>query len=373
MAQSGVTPEATAQRVLIAACNLTLGAGGMEKTAVNVANHLNRSGRSVCFAYAASEDDTPIYPLDDGVARARGSFGPEWLAQVATEFRADVIVFFYSHWNEAKAVAALTETGIPVVLHEGSNPGRVVRDNWARRRGISVEQAEEERLALMAMCTRLRFTIPEYRDSLPELVRRNSVAFPNAFPPADPEHIALRGTAPRKSFINVGGMKPVKNVMAAVEAFSMIADKLPDWDFVIFSALPRRTDVPAKLDAFVAANGLQGRVFALPPTPRISEEYGRAQVHVVASKQEGLPNCVAEASRHGLPSIGFACCPGTNSMIVHERNGLLAQCDDDEIEDLAAQMLRMAQNDAEREAFGQAALADPSFMTPKRFSAIGTK
>ncbi|MDO5604787.1 MAG: glycosyltransferase [Paracoccus sp. (in: a-proteobacteria)] len=351
-------------RVLIVARNLKLGAGGMERTAVNLANHLHRRGLSVTVAYRDTDQDAPIYQIADGVRHLVGSFDPGWLAGVATALDPWAIVFFYATWHEARAATALSDTGLPVVLHEGTNPARAINANWAAVRDIPAQQAAQERLSLMSLCTRMRFTLPDYRASLPGPLRRDARAFPNAFAPANPADIALRGAEARRIFLNIGGLKRVKNGVAVVQAFGLIADRIPDWDLRIFSAQPGSSDTRHKIDALAASHGLQSRIQIFPPTPEIAREYGRAQVHIITSKEEGLPNCVAEAARHALPSIGFACCPGTNSLIVHGRNGLLAQCGEGEIEDLAAQMLRLAQNDAEREAFGQAALEDSRIFDP---------
>lgn len=361
------TPSSTdprAGRILIVIRNLYFGAGGMEKTAANLANHLAACGRSVAVMYRHAPGRQPLYPLAPEVQHLAGDFSPDWLHETARQHGADVIVAFYATAIEAPGIAALADTGIPVILHEGSNPQRVIKTNWAALRQITVEQATEERLALMSMCARLRFTVPAYLDSLPEPLRADAAAFPNAFAPANPADMELRSRETRCHFINIGGLKKVKNVIAAARAFASVADQIPDWDFHIFSAQPKDPTTRNQLDSVIALHSLQGRIKVFPPTDNIGREYGRAKIHVIASKEEGLPNCIAEASRHGLPSIGFACCAGTNSMIKHGQNGLLADCGPDEVENLAAQMLRLARNDQERDAFGRAALEESHIYDP---------
>lgn len=353
---TNTSPSRRAERVLIVIGTLYFGAGGMEKTAANLANHLAANGRSVTVMCRGSAGRQPLYPVLPEVQHLWGDFSPDWMHQTALHHGADVIVAFYATAIEAPGVAALADTGIPVILHEGSNPQRVIETNWAMPQQITIAQATQERLALMSMCTRLRFTLPTYLDSLPDMLRADAAAFPNAFAPADPDDMELRSHEARNHFINIGGLKEVKNVIAAAQAFALIADQIPDWDFHIFSAQPRGLTTRDRLNSLIAHHKIQDRIKIFPPTDNIAREYGRAKIHVIASKEEGLPNCIAEASRHGLPSIGFACCAGTNSMIEHGKNGLLADCGADEVENLAAQMLRLAHNDKEREAFGRAAL-----------------
>lgn len=341
----------------------------MERTAANVANHVARQGYKVAVAYRERLGEIPLYELDAKVERSPFDGSARSLVAVAEHFRPDVIVYFYATSVEAAHIHALCQTEIPLVLHEGSNPERVINNNWAVAKEITREQAELERLATMAMCTRIRFTLPQYRDSLPPPLRDDSVSFPNAFAPADPADLALRFETGRKIFLNIGGLKKVKNVMAAVRAFALVAPDLPDWDFHIFSAGGKNNPARPELESFVTGNGLKGRVRLFPPTLHIGREYGRSHVHVIASKEEGLPNCVAEASRHGLPSIGFACCAGTNSMIVHEHNGLLVECGADEIPALAAAMRRAATDDAARRRWGNTALEESDIYAPERIFA----
>ena len=351
--------------VAIVARSLTAGAGGMERTAANLANHLAGQGHTVGVMFLERSAPGEIYTLRDDVVRYPFERPIGSLEDTVVRFGPDVIVYFYATAREAAAIVALCQTGIPVVLHEGSNPDRVIHANWAEAKGIAPDQARLERLATMAGCARIRFTLPQYRDSLPEGLRDMSVAFPNAFPPANPADIALRSEAGRKIFLNIGGLKRVKNVIAAVTAFAMIADDLPEWDFHIFSAESAARPVRPMLERFIAQRGLRSRVKIFPPTPDIGREYGRSHVHVIASKEEGLPNCVAEAARHALPSIGFACCAGTNAMIVDDHNGLLVECGADEVEALAKAMGRAARDEAARLRWGQTALDESHIYAPE--------
>ncbi|MFV0410936.1 MAG: glycosyltransferase [Paracoccus sp. (in: a-proteobacteria)] len=362
-------PPPPARKVLIVARDLARDAGGMEKTAANLANHLARSGRECAVICQESVNSMLLYPLDEAVRRLSGSCDGSWMVETAQQYAPDAIVYFYSTSVEATHVLALWETGIPVILHEGSNPERVINNNWAAAKAITPAQAGLERLAMMAGCARIRFTLPQYQSSLPPGLRADSVAFPNAFTPADPANLGLRSETGRKIFLNIGGLKKVKNVMAAMQAFARIADDLPDWDFHIFSAEPRGNQVRPKLESFIVKEGLQSRVRLFAPTPQIGREYGRSHVHVIASKDEGLPNCVAEAARHGLPSIGFACCVGTNAMIEDDHNGLLVECGKDEIAGLAEAMMRAATDDAARHRWGATALRESDIYDPDRIFA----
>jgi hypothetical protein len=56
----------------------------------------------------------------------------------------------------------------------------------------------------------------------------------------------------------------------------------------------------------------------------IDAYYAKAHVFCIPSRYEGFGMVIVEAQRHGLPAVGFADCTGTNEIIVHGENGLLA-------------------------------------------------
>ncbi|UWQ22241.1 glycosyltransferase [Jannaschia sp. W003] len=358
-----MTDAATPPRVLLVSAALSLGPGGMEKTAVNLANHVTRSGGAAALMFRHRPDGKIAYPVDPGVTLLPIDMSPREAARTVERFRPDVVIEFMTGYWFAPVTTAVAATGVPIIAHEGSNPGRILSTMWAEPKLIAPEEAALERAALFAQCARVRFVLEAYRESVPEALRPATVAFPNAFPPADPSDVALRGTEPRRVFLNVGGLKAVKNGLAAVQAFARVASDLPNWDFHMFSG-SHGSEVHREIAAFVEAAGLGERVRLFPPTDRIGREYGRSDIHLIASKQEGLPNCVAEAMRHALPSIGFASCPGTNALIVDDRNGLLVPDSGDDAADLAAAMLRAARDDAARARWGAAALEESAMFDP---------
>jgi glycosyltransferase involved in cell wall biosynthesis len=79
---------------------------------------------------------------------------------------------------------------------------------------------------------------------------------------------------------------------------------------------------------FIKVNHLQDKVVVSGPTNDIFSEYAQSDIHVIPSLSEGCPTVVLEAMSMGVPSVGYEDCPGTNELIQHEINGLLAPSDD---------------------------------------------
>jgi glycosyltransferase involved in cell wall biosynthesis len=67
----------------------------------------------------------------------------------------------------------------------------------------------------------------------------------------------------------------------------------------------------------------------------------------------------------GLPSIGFSDCPGTNQLIQHEKNGLLA-LPEDRVTSLENAMRKLMSSAAMRARMGRQALEDSKAFDPNR-------
>lgn len=75
----------------------------------------------------------------------------------------------------------------------------------------------------------------------------------------------------------------------------------------------------------------------------------RSALYVLPSLYEGFPNVIVEAMACGLPVISTMYNPGSNEIIVHEKNGLLVPVADEMA--LADAILRLLNNPEERERY----------------------
>lgn len=362
-------------RIAIQIRGLALGAGGMERTAVKLANELVYQGDQVALIFVRA-DHPPLYEIDPRVTLLSippSELDPQRHAQAAVDFCADVVLHLYPNASALPYLREVAEAGLPLVLHEGTNPERLLGLGWADRQGIPRPMAEAQRQAISAVAAQVRVTMPSYRDSFPADLRDRVIAFPNAFPAPSPQVAALHGDPDRpRRFIQIGGLKPNKNLLPAIHGFLSVADELPGWRFAIFSADTRGDSIRPRLEEVLAEHPRGDRVDIFAPTSHIDREYAMSDAHVIPSLSEGLPNCLAEAICHGLPSIGFACCEGTNELIVDGVNGILLPCDGDMTDEragsdqLGAAMRLLAQNDNLRARMGAAALRDAAMFEPAR-------
>ena len=99
--------------------------------------------------------------------------------------------------------------------------------------------------------------------------------------------------------------------------------------------------------------GLARRVELPGMVPNMAQYYSNSDLFCIPSRYEGFPRVLLEAHNFGLPAVGFASCPGTNEIIIHGENGLLAE--EMTAESLAAQLAMLMRDGDVRRRFGQRA------------------
>ncbi|MBM4039385.1 MAG: glycosyltransferase family 4 protein [Planctomycetes bacterium] len=165
-----------------------------------------------------------------------------------------------------------------------------------------------------------------------------------------PFFTAKRGICPFFSVLWVGRMVPEKDLATLVAAFRLVHEALPAARLTLVGDGPERS----RVEAAVRQAGLAEAVeFAgMQPPERVAEFYSRASVFAFSSAVEGGGLALLEAMAHGLPAVttpvGFA-----PAVIQDGVNGRLAPCGDAAA--LAAGILALLRDPAERERLGQAA------------------
>jgi glycosyltransferase involved in cell wall biosynthesis len=306
-------------------CNsMAGGKGGAERVAMEMANAMSERGHLIYMAY--ENTGRPAYPSAKNVV-LMPYFSLTALREKILAIDPDVFFAFYFDRGLIKWYSLVHGSGIPFGIQECTNPERLCKNNWTRHGTIEPEFGYWEREILASAATRIRLTMPDYASSFPEYVRPSIRAFPNPASPQQTVADPAGKAAERKIIINVGGMKKHKNLMTLLHAFARVAPTFPDWDIKVFGKCPDGA-YEREISGFVQDNGLMGRVKICGPVEDIFSEFATAHIHVIPSLSEGCPTCVLEAMAMGLPSIGFADCPGTNQLIRHEKNGLLASHED---------------------------------------------
>lgn len=120
----------------------------------------------------------------------------------------------------------------------------------------------------------------------------------------------------RKAIVTVGRLHPQKNQKLLIEAFSLIADQIPEYTLEIYGD----GELKDALQKQIFDLGLSQRVFLMGTSKEIHKLIYDASLFVLSSDYEGLPNTLLEAMALGIPSISTDCKPGGAKEII--RNGV---------------------------------------------------
>lgn len=348
---------------IVLLCNsLSSGKGGAERVSMELANEMSRRGHFVYISY--KNQGPPAYLPDDNVKLLPYDKIDKSLKKRIHSINPDVFFAFYFNRQLFKYYYLVHNSGIPFGMQECTNPERLCINNWgAGKFGPVIANWEREIVASGA--ARIRLVMPGYKDSFPDYIQPMIFAYPNpAFKHDKPIELNYANLQ-RKNIIIINGFKRNKNLITLLKAFSILASEFHNWDIKVVGRTDGREPHKLEIHKFIKDRQLTNRVIFKGPTDRIFEEYASSQIHVLPSLSEGCPTCILEAMSVGLPSIGFADCPGTNELIKHERNGLLAETEE-RVAGLKIALRRVMSNNDFRIQLSHRALEDANQYTPKK-------
>jgi GalNAc-alpha-(1->4)-GalNAc-alpha-(1->3)-diNAcBac-PP-undecaprenol alpha-1,4-N-acetyl-D-galactosaminyltransferase len=294
-----------------------LGGGGGERVCVNLANAWVAGGHRVTLLTITQRSRESVYPLDPQVKRrdvgwpreSRADEDPapildtlrqEGCGELAGEIHlmaalrvaildtAPDVVISHMDLTSVRVLAALNDTGIPVIACEHTDPNRVSLGAWQRAREVFYRRAGA--------------VVASHAATTEWLSRRGITArtIPNPLVPP-PRRAPLRRA--RRRIVTLGRLSPEKRPEMLIRAFARIADDLPQWDLEIHGDGPLHDEL-AKV---IAQLGLGGRVslpgFTNDPYAALMD----ADLYVSASTVEGFGNAIWEALACGVPVVAMDC------------------------------------------------------------------
>ena len=331
----------------------SLGGGGAERVMATLANAWAMRGVEVTLVTLSSAVNDR-YPLDRRVWRvaldvARRSSNPAQalgrnvvrvraLRRAIKAARPDAVISFVANTN-ALAMIAATGLRVPVIVTErqfiGAEPSRLV---WTLLRRVLYRRAA----AVVAQTRRCA-------DELEARVGRAVQVIANPVAPgadnARPEPAPAGGGGVR-TLLAVGRLVPAKGFDLLIDAFARVAKRHPGWKLEILGEGPLREP----LTQSIAMHGLTTRI-ALPGfSPQVRQAMRRADLFVLSSRFEGLPNALLEAMAEGVACVSFDCTAGPRELITHGENGWLVPAED--VDGLAMALDTLMQDDVLRARLG---------------------
>ena len=152
----------------------------------------------------------------------------------------------------------------------------------------------------------------------------------------------------RASLIALGRLCEQKRFDVLLEAFALVRKK-QQVDLLILGEGPLRQ----RLEQQAAAIGVYDSVympgFSANPYPALNE----ADVYIMSSDFEGLPNALLEAQALGVPVVTTDCPTGPSDIIAEGETGLLIECRDPKA--LAGEVLKLLEDHELRKKMKEAA------------------
>jgi glycosyltransferase involved in cell wall biosynthesis len=129
-----------------------------------------------------------------------------------------------------------------------------------------------------------------------------------------------------RQILSVSRLVSWKRVDGIINAFKIVKNSYPDATLVVVGEGPE----DAKLKKLAADAGVAAAVKFIGSVPRdeIQALERAAEIMVLNSTYEGLPHIVLESFATQTPLIATDI-PGTNEVVIHEKNGLLVPKNDD--------------------------------------------
>lgn len=130
----------------------------------------------------------------------------------------------------------------------------------------------------------------------------------------------LKNIIKEKTIITVGRLVEQKNHEMLISAFAKVYSKHKDYKLKIFGDGPLKEELQKQIERLQ----LKDKIQLCGVSDNIKEELEKAEIFVLSSNYEGMPNVLIEAMAVGLPCISTDCpCGGPREVIETEKNGIL--------------------------------------------------
>ena len=168
-------------------------------------------------------------------------------------------------------------------------------------------------------------------------IKNKSVIIPNPICVS-----CLADKNPKKKIVSVGRLVPQKNHELLIKSFSIFHRFNKEYSLHIYGIGPLLDE----LKSLVNELNLNNHVFFEGFCDNVHERIKDAEIFILSSDYEGMPNSLMEAMMMGLPCISTNC-SGVPEIIENEKNGLLVEKGDKS--DLARAILLLSEDKLLRE------------------------
>ena len=237
------------------------------------------------------------------------------LLQIRKYFKknAQVVISFLAPFN-MMAIAANFGNGIPIIVADRNDPTKVPSNKLLRK----------TRDFLYMFADGIVVQTKKNQEYFGKAVQKKSIVIYNPINLGEYAGAALEFPK-KKKFVTAGRLMPQKNQKMMIKAFAKILKLHPEYQLVIYGEGPCR----AELELLIKELRIENSVLLPGNTTSLHEKMMDAEVFLLSSDYEGMPNALIEAMCMGLPCISTKVSGATDLIINHE-NGILTELDNQE-------------------------------------------
>lgn len=279
--------------------------GGAEHVTANLANYFSNDIYDVVVVTTKPECNEE-YKLNSNVRRECKKSIFE-LRSFLIEERPDIILVMFAP-SSVRMSIALIGLNIPIIISERNDP-----NNYSGKKITKILYQ-----ICMFFSDGLIFQTKEVLDYYSfckkplKTILLNPIDI-NQFPS---ENVKKR----RNVIVNVGRLHPQKEQKMLIKAFSEVVNSHPDYSLEIYGS----GELKDEFDNYIKSLSLSNKVFLKGEYEDVLYRINDAQIFVLCSSYEGMPNALIEALCLGIPSISTDCpCGGPKELITDHINGTL--------------------------------------------------
>jgi len=341
--------------------------GGAERVCTNLANAWSARGNQVTLLTVSQNRAQPAYTLDRRVQRRdlgwprlansaelnHTSIAPllrfldhtrcseligeipllATLRHAILATRPSVVVAHIDITN-IRGLAALPETGIPVIACEHTDTSQISIGRWQSVRGVLYRRAAA--------------VVAPHRRIAEWLAGDGARAFTIPNPLVTPPTRDFKPTSKRRRLITLTRLSQEKRPALFVRAFATIAHAFPDWDFDVYGEGPLRASIAGLIDELTPGR-IQLHGFTTAPYDTLRQ----ADLFVSTSWVEGFGNSIWEALACGVPVVAMEAGAPIRSLVRDGIDGLIVR--ENNAAGLASALASLMGNDEKRQLFAMRA------------------
>ncbi len=248
-----------------------------------------------------------------------------------------IVLSFLAPFNMI-AIISLFFSNIPIIVADRNDPTKVPVTFWMRKL----------RDFLYCFADHVVVQTKKNQNYFGRIIKRKSSVIYNPIDLKELQGSALKADK-NKKIVSVARLEKQKNQKMLIRAFKQVLKKHSDYVLVLYGEGPYREE----LERFIKEEELVGVVQLPGNVPNVLKLERDAEIFVLSSDYEGMPNALLEAMCLGLPCISTRV-SGATDLIQDKLNGVLV--DISNTDELASKMIEMVESKALREIYAKRAV-----------------